>query len=151
MSNNNKSCIFNKNHIIGKKSIENHYVKSHLKEYSNSMNKGWFCRRVKSNIFKDQKEMDKHISKCQICQIYCGEKRNNKIHKNSEDNNDDNNSLIDISVAGMKIIEEKLPKDKKKIDFPTLDLDKYKKIDNKITNTDLELINILIEEEKNLF
>ena len=163
MSNNEKICIFNKNHLLGKKSLENHYLRSHGKEYAKIMKNGWFCRDRKFKLFLNQEEMDKHVNKCNKCKYIFGRQKrqeNNKNPENSEnseseitesDNEESNNILNDISVAGMKIIKDKLPKDKNKITFPIFDFDKYKNHEDKLTSIDLELINSLIEEEKNLF
>ena len=168
MSNNKKICIFNKNHSLGNKSLENHYIKSHAKEYSDIMENGWFCRSNKFKLFKNQIEMNKHIAKCNICKSILGEnkiKENNKNGENSENNvssesgksdnseseKNESDGDADISLAGMEAIKQKLPKDKKDIKFPTFDFDKYKIHDDKITNSDLKLINSLIEEERNLF
>ena len=172
MSNNKKICIFNKNHLLGNKTLENHYIKSHAKEYSDIMKNGWFCRKREFKLFKNQIEMNKHVDKCDICKLILGEnkiKENNKNRGNPENNvsseigesdnsesgktedDEDPNIMNDISFAGMEVIKQKLPKDKKDIKFPTFDFDKYKIHDDKITNSDLKLINSLIEEERNLF
>ena len=158
MSSSKKVCIFNKNHLIGNQTLENHYTNCHRKEYLYIYENGLFCR-TKRIFFKNQIEMDKHVSNCSYCQIYLVE---NNIDKNGDKNNDgkkENNlskkknkikeNLIDISMTGMAKIEEKMPAPKKIRDFPTFDFDKYKK-NNKINNLDLEIINSLIEEEKNL-
>ena len=160
MSSNKKVCIFNKNHLIGNQTLENHYANCHPKEYLYINENGLYCR-TKRIFFKNQIEMDKHISNCSVCQLYLGENQN--IDKNGDKTNDRNKdnshskkkknkikkNLIDISMIGMAKIEEKMPTPKKIRDFPTFDFDKYKK-NNKINNLDPEIINSLIEEEKNL-
>ena len=135
MSNNKRFCIFNKEHIIGKKSLVSHYEKSHVKEYTNIMKNGWFCRGDVNLIFINKPLMDKHIDKCEKCKKIFG---------------DDENTLNSISISGFKEIEKKLPKDKKDNFFPKIDLDELKKKSEGVINLDLELINSLIEEEKDL-
>ena len=139
MSKNKKVCIFNKNHMIGNKSLENHYYRSHTEEYSKIMNNGWFCRdNNKSLIFLNQAEMDKHMNKCEICKNRCGLIQ-------------DETTIQSISESTIEKIRKKLPKDKKRIDFPYFDFSKYIiQDDKKLINLDSELIKELIEEEKNM-
>ena len=137
MSKNKKICIFNQNHIIGKKSLINHYQKSHSKEFSNIMNNGWYCRG-KTQYFKNKVEMDEHMINCKECQKYCGENLNETIS-------------ISISKTSLEAIEKKLPKNKRHIDFPFFDFSKYIiPDDNQLINLESELIKELIEEEKNI-
>ena len=140
MSNNKKVCMFNKNHIIGKKSLKNHYQKIHSKEYSKIMNNGWFCRSG-SKLFQNQIEMDYHMKECKNCQMFCGKKEN--VDENTLD-------FISISQIGLENIKNKLPKDKKVIDFPTLDFNEFKVKSDKITNLESELIKELIEKEEEI-
>ena len=116
MSNNKKVCMFNKNHMIGKKSLENHYQKIHSKEYSKIMNNGWFCRG-EFKLFQNQIEMDYHMKVCKNCQMCCGKNENN-----------DENTLdfISMSRTGIESIKNKLPNDKKVIDFPIFDFNIFK-------------------------
>ena len=53
MSINKKVCIFNKNHIIGNQTIENHYVNCHPKEFLYVKENGFFCR-AKGMFFKNR-------------------------------------------------------------------------------------------------
>ena len=106
-----KVCAFNKNHII-KRSLLKHYLKSHQKEYEEIQNNGWYCKNSSLTFFKDQIQKDKHDENCKFC----------KGEKNDED----------ISVMGHKIIESKMPEEKKHIDFPKFNFDEYiKQIDKK--------------------
>ena len=156
MSINKKVCIFNKNHIIGNQTIENHYVNCHPEEFLNIKKNGFFCR-AKGIFFKTKSEMDKHLDNCSKCQLYLGknqnkDKNNDGKKENSHDKNEDKNkdNTIDISIAGISMIKNKLPAPKKNIiKFPYFDFDKYK-TGNKINNLDLEIINSLIKEEKNI-
>ena len=139
MSKNKNICMFNKNHIIGNKSLLNHYHRSHAEEFLKIMNNGWFCRdKNKATYFLNQVEMDDHMNTCNICQKYCGENLNETT-----------NASITESVINK--IKKKLPKNKKHIDFPFFDFSKYIiKDDKKLINLDSELIKELIEEEKNI-
>ena len=137
MSKNKNVCIFNKNHMIGNKTLLNHYHKSHKEEYSKIMNNGWFCRD-KSLIFLNQAEMDKHMDKCKICQKRCGETM-------------DETTIQSMSESAIEKIKKKLPKNKKHIDFPYFDFSKYMiPDDKKLINLDSELLKELIEEEKKI-
>ena len=123
--------------MIGNKSLANHYHKSHTEKKKKIMNNGWFCRdKNKSLIFLNQAEMDKHMDKCEICQKRCGIKQDETTF---------------LSESTIKKIKEKLPKDKKHIDFPYFDFTKYIIPDDKrLINLDSELVKELIEEEKNI-
>ena len=133
MSNKKKVCIFNEEHFIGNKSLYIHYTKCHEKKFKIIMNNGWFCRGKRTKLFKNQNDMDKHLTKCQICKAF------------------KYNHSDDISFIGNENLKEKLHDNKKNKDLPTFDFEKFKIENNKINNLDLELINALIEEEKNLF
>ena len=135
MSKNKKVCIFNKNHMIGNKSLTNHYYNSHREEYRKILNNGWVCS---DKIFLNQAEMDKHMNKCEICKKRCGLIL-------------DETTIQSISESTIEKIRKKLPKDKKRIDFPYFDFSKYIiQDDKKLINLDSELIKELIEEEKNM-
>ena len=99
------------------------------------MKNGWFCRGDVNLIFINKPLMDKHIDKCEKCKKILG---------------DDENTLNSISISGFKEIIKKLPKEKKDNFFPKIDLDELKKKSEGVINLDLELINSLIEEEKDL-
>ena len=135
MSKNKKVCIFNKNHMIGNKSLPDHYYKSHKEEYLKILNNGWVCN---DKIFLNQAEMDKHMNKCEKCQKRCGIKL-------------DETTYLGISNSVLETINKKLPKNKKHIDFPVFDFSKYIIPDDKtLINLDSELVKELIEEEKNI-
>ena len=124
-------CVFDKNHKM-KKSLFNHYIKSHLKKYNECRINGWYCIKNTLNLFINKEQKEKHDKKCTYCQ---------KFKENKNEN--------DISEFGLKVIEEKLPKDKRNFVFPIFDFDAYikKEKDNYIKENDF-LDDI--EEEKNI-
>ena len=124
-------CAFDKHHKMIK-SLLSHYLKCHIDEYNESRKNGWFCVKNSSNIFASKRKKEKHDAKCK----YCQEAKN----KPYED---------EVSLIGHEIIEQKMPKEKKQIDFPILNFDQFiiEDKDKFIKNEDYKKE---IEEEKNI-
>ena len=102
-------CVFDKNHKM-KKSLLMHYLRSHPIEYKRCKLNKWYCEKNNLIIFPDKEQKDKHDEKCQFCK--------------SKKNNDEK-FFEEISEYGHEVIEAKMPKPKKEVNFPTFDFDKF--------------------------
>ena len=123
-------CAFDKNHIM-KKSLLSHYIKCHQNDYKTSKDNGWFCVNDPLYIFANKEQKERHDKNCEFCQ-----KGKDIIYEE------------EISIIGHETIEKKMPKDKKIIDFPKFDFDKYIKKMNDNNYLKQEEIQYFIDKEK---
>ena len=126
-------CVFDKNHKM-KKSVLMHYLKCHKDEYQNCKANKWYCEENTFIIFPNKELKDKHDEKCEFCK-----KKKNNINITFFD---------EISVYGHEVIEAKVPKPKKEVNFPVFDFDKY--IIKDKSSIKLNDLDSFIEQEKNI-